>query len=95
MRIIGFIFILFIVLLGIGFATLNSDIVTVHYYLGERTMPLSLLLVSIFVAGCLLGLGVGLILLVKIKIKNYRLRQRLKTAEREIESLRALSHSKE
>lgn len=90
MRIISYIFILVIVLFGMTFATLNSESVTINYYLGQSTLPLSLLLVLIFAFGCLIGMIVGFWLLIKSKIINYRLRQRLNLAEKEIENLRAI-----
>ena len=90
MRIISYFFLLVIVLFGMTFATLNSESVTINYYLGESTLPLSLLLVIVFALGCLVGMVVGFWLLIKSKILNYRLRQRLDLAEREIENLRAI-----
>lgn len=72
------------------FATLNSESVTVNYYLDQSTLPLSLLLVLVFALGCLVGMVVGFWLLIKAKILNYRLRQRLQLAEKEIENLRAI-----
>jgi lipopolysaccharide assembly protein A len=89
-RIITYILLLIIILIGITFATLNPSVVTIHYYIGQRTLPLSMLLVLVFAMGCLLGLGVGLMLLVSVKIKNYRLKHRLKLAEKEVENLRAI-----
>lgn len=90
MRIMSFLFLLIIVLIGVTFATLNADMVTVHYYLGSYTMPLSLLLVLVLALGSVLGMLVVFWLLLKVKIKNYRLRQRLKLTEKEIENLRAI-----
>ncbi len=90
MRIISYFLLLLIILVGVTFATLNSNAVTVNYYLGHNTMPLSLLLVLVFAIGGLLGILVGFWLLFKIKVKNYRLTQRLKLAETEIENLRAI-----
>lgn len=72
------------------FATLNSATVTIDYYFSQSTLPLSLLLVMVFAFGCLIGMAVGIWLLVKTKIINYRLRQRLTIAEKEIENLRAI-----
>jgi len=77
-------------LLGITFATLNSEVVSINYYVGHRGFPLSLLLASAFAIGCLLGILMGTWLLLKAKVKNYRLRQRLELAEKEIENLRAI-----
>jgi len=90
LRIVSYFFILIIVLFGMTFATLNSESVTINYSLGQATLPLSLLLVLIFALGCLIGIIVGLWLLFKAKLYNYRLRQRLSWAEKEIENLRAI-----
>lgn len=90
MRLISYIFILVIVIFGMTFATLNSDSVTINYYIDQSTMPLSLLLVAVFASGCLIGMLAGLGLLIRSKINNYRLTQRLHLAEKEIDNLRAI-----
>lgn len=90
MRIISYIFLLIVIIFGISFASLNSDAVTIHYYLGQRSLPLSLLLVLVFAFGCLIGMLAGLWLLFKSKLSNHRIRQRLSLAEKEIENLRAI-----
>lgn len=90
MRIISYFFLLIIVIFGMTFATLNSDSVTINYYLDRSTLPLSLLLVLVFAFGCLIGMMIGIWLLIKAKLLNYRLRQRLSLAEKEIENLRAI-----
>lgn len=90
MRIISYIFLIIVIVLGITFATLNSQTVTINYYVGHRELPLSLLLVSIFAAGCIVGLIVSSWAVLKNKIKNRRLRKRLELADKEIENLRAI-----
>ena len=90
MRIISYIVVLIIVTFGITFATLNSQPVAVNYYLDQRTLPLSLLLALTFAIGCIVGMTVGFWVVMKVKLKNYRLRQRLQLAEKEIENLRAI-----
>lgn len=90
MRVLSYLFLLLLILIGITFATLNPDIVTVNYYIGQQQLPLSLLLVSVFGLGGILGILVGFWFVINTKIKNYRLRQRLKMAEKEIENLRAI-----
>lgn len=90
MRIISYFFLLIIVLFGMTFATLNSESVTINYYFGQSSLALSLLLVLVFASGCLIGMIVGFWLLLKSKMLNYRLRQRLNLAEKEIENLRAI-----
>jgi lipopolysaccharide assembly protein A len=89
-RIISYFFLLIIVIFGMTFATLNSESVTINYYLGQSTLPLSLLLVLVFALGCLVGMIVGFWLLIKAKLFNHRLQKRLSLAEKEIENLRAI-----
>jgi putative membrane protein len=89
-RIVSYIVLLLIIVLGVSFATLNSGLVSLNYYVSQKTMPLSLLLVSVFATGCLLGLLIGLGIVVRLKLKNYRLRRRLKFAEKEVINLRSI-----
>ncbi|OGT37036.1 MAG: hypothetical protein A3F12_01195 [Gammaproteobacteria bacterium RIFCSPHIGHO2_12_FULL_38_14] len=90
MRIVSYFFLLIIVIFGMTFAALNSESVTINYYLAESSLPLSLLLVLVFAFGCLIGMMAGLWLLIRAKISNYRVNQRLALAEKEIENLRAI-----
>lgn len=90
MRIISYFFILAIIVFGMTFATLNSESVTINYYLDQSTLPLSTLLVIVFSLGCLLSFIVGLWFILKSKIQIYRLRNKLSLAEREIDNLRAI-----
>jgi putative membrane protein len=89
-RIFSYFFLLIIVLFGMTFATLNSETVTINYYFSQSTLPLSLLIVLVFALGCLIGMMAGLWLVFKAKLKNYRTKQRLSSAEKEIENLRAI-----
>jgi putative membrane protein len=89
-RIISYFFLLVIVIFGMTFATLNSESVTINYYLGQSTLPLSLLLVMVFALGCLIGMLVGFWLVIKAKLTNHRMKQRLSLAEKEIQNLRAI-----
>lgn len=59
MRIIWTLLGLIVLVVGIGFALLNTEIVSLHYYLGAVKTPLSLSLVLAFVLGGLIGLIVG------------------------------------
>ncbi len=90
MRMIMYILLIAIILLGISFAVLNPDPVIFNYYVGHHAFPLSLLLVITFTMGCILGLFVGIFLLIKLKLKSYRLQNQLKVAEKEIANLRAI-----
>lgn len=55
MRLITPITLLIIVILGSSFAIINAAEVTVHYYIGKVTMPLSFLLIFTFALGALTG----------------------------------------
>lgn len=90
MRILLYIVFLLIVLLGVSFAYLNADSVTFNYYLGERSVPLSLLLICSLGVGLILGFAVVLVAWIKLKAKNIRLKKRLKSAKQEVENLRAI-----
>ncbi len=90
MRMLSYIFLFLLILIGISFATLNSNLVTVNYYVGQHDYPLSLVVICSFIAGGLAGMIVGFWMVLNAKLKVYRLKQRLKLANKEIENLRAI-----
>jgi putative membrane protein len=90
MKILSFILILAVLILGVTFAILNAEPVTVAYYFGTQQLPLSLIIAISFTIGLLLGLFVMMLNLIKYKTKLYRLKKRFKLAEKEIENLRTL-----
>ncbi|MBD3634800.1 MAG: LapA family protein [Methylophaga sp.] len=64
--------------------------VTVNFYFGDFTLPLS----AVLVIAMLLGVAIGMIVLVlttlKLRYENRRLQHRLTVSEQEINSLRIL-----
>ncbi len=90
MRIITYILLFLILILGITFACLNAEPVTINYYIGKHSLALSLLLVLVFAIGGILGLIIGSIMLLKQKTKNIHLQNRLKLAEKELANLRTI-----
>ena len=56
MRLLSIITLTFAVLLGVSFAILNADFVTVHYYIGTKSVPLSLLILGAWIFGVIVGL---------------------------------------
>lgn len=90
MRCITYLFLIVLFILGLIFAGLNADLVTVNYYWGTERLPLSLLAILSFVLGGLLGLLTALIIYIKLKYVNRRLRHRLILVEKELSNLRAL-----
>jgi len=81
---------LFTILLGLSFALLNAEMVTVNYYVGQSSLPLSLLLVCTLGLGILLGLMFMGLKALSLHATIRRLRARARVAETEIENLRAI-----
>jgi lipopolysaccharide assembly protein A len=75
MRIFTTTSIIVVVLLGFTFAYLNAEPVALYYYFGQRTLPLSLLLILFFIMGAFIGLGVGSWRLFRVKRELSRLRR--------------------
>jgi len=79
-----------IFIISAAFAAFNMAPVTVNYYFGELTMPLSALLVLAMLAGVALGAIILLIGTLKLRYENRRLQHKLSVSEQEIDSLRIL-----
>ena len=90
MRLISYLIVFIILIFGITFACLNAETVNINYYVNSIDLPLSIVLVSTFVAGGLFGLLASSVALIKIKKRNFQLGKRIKLKEREIENLRAI-----
>ncbi len=90
MRIISYFILLLLLILGISFAVLNAETVTLNYYIGQKHFPLSLLLVLTFTLGCLLGVIVGIGMYLRMKSQNFKLKSRIKIVEKEVENLRTM-----
>lgn len=72
MRLLSIITLTFAVLLGVSFAILNSAFVTVHYYVGTQTLPLSLLILGAWVFGIIVGLLISAFKIVGLKMELRR-----------------------
>lgn len=90
MRIISLIISIIIILLGIGFASLNASPVSINYYIGTRSLPLSLLVVLTFSVGLLLGMFLVSLKVIRLKHDLRRTRSKARIAEKEVENLRAI-----
>lgn len=90
MRIFSYLILLAIMLIGLTFAALNPTSVVFNYYLGSKTIVLSLLLVFVFGTGIFLGLLVSMFSWLRIKTDNLRLKSRLKNVEKEVKNLRSI-----
>ncbi len=83
-RILSYVFLLIIVILGFTFALLNSTPVNINFYIGSALMPLSMLLFISFVAGLLLAIFISLIWVLRLKRSVYKLRHQKKQLEHEL-----------
>lgn len=90
MKSVGYFVLLLIVVLGISFAISNSAPVTIHYYVGVASLPLSLLIVVTFGIGLIVGFSALLIKSIKLRAKLSRARKKLRLAEQEINNLRTI-----
>lgn len=87
-RILGFILFFIVLAVGLAFAVVNAEPVTLKYYFGVSQVPLSLTLVAAFAVGAIMGVVASLAHVLRLKRENARLRREAKMAEREIMNLR-------
>ncbi len=89
MRVISYIVILILLIVGITFAILNAGDVVVDYYVNKISLPLSLLIALTFVIGALCGLFVGLIMYWKAKCLAKKTKRELAIVKEEVINLRS------
>ena len=90
-RFLYFFVAIIMLIIGLGFAYKNAQIVMVDYYFGLHWEgALSLLLLSTLTLGTLLGLLAGLGMYVRIQRQLVRARREIRAMEQELQSLRAL-----
>ena len=90
-RFLYFFVAIIMLIIGLGFAYKNAQIVNVDYYFGLHWEgPLSLLLLSTLTLGALLGLMAGLGMYVRLQRQLVRARREIRTIEQEVQNLRAL-----
>lgn len=89
-RIIMFAIILLVTLLGLSFALINADLVTLNYYFGKVEAPLSLIIVIFLAFGAVLGVLASLWIVITQKRELARMRKTVKLTEKEITNLRSL-----
>lgn len=79
-----------IITLGVTFAVLNSKSVSINYFIGQKTLPLALLIIIILFFGTLLGFFAGLLLYFKSKRENRRIKRKMNLLKKEISNLRVI-----
>lgn len=89
-RLVYIIFSLVLLVIGILFAVLNADPVTLHYYFGDKNFPLSLILIIAIIIGAILGIIASSGIVIKLKRENSKLRKLSELSEKELKNLRTL-----
>ena len=88
MRYLSYIFWILVILVGITFASLNPQRITLNYYLDTKSVHLPLMVLATLVIGALLGVIAMLPTLLKSKGSARRLKHRIKQIEQEVQNLR-------
>ena len=89
-RLAYIIFSLILLIIGILFAVLNAEPVTLHYYFGDKQLPLSLVLISAIIIGAILGVVASAGIIIKLKRENSKLKKLTELSEKELTNLRTL-----
>ena len=80
-----------VVLIGIAFAIQNKQIVEVNYYFGLKwSGPLSLVLLTVFTLGVIIGYIESLRMVVRMQRQLVLARKEVRQIEQEVINLRAL-----
>jgi len=88
LRLLYFLLVLIVVILGIVFSVLNADTVQLHYYLGSIELPLSLVIILAMIVGALLGVLSSLGFIIGSRRSASKLKHSVEVAEKEIVNLR-------
>lgn len=87
-RIIGLVLALLVVLLGASFAWLNTDLVTLDFWLTEVEIRLPYALFLALVFGWIIGILSTAGIIVRLLRRNRRLKRSVSLAETEVNNLR-------
>jgi len=89
-RIIPIIIFIIVFAAGAAFSAINTEAVSLNYYLGSISAPISVVIVLSIVAGLILGATIIYVSTFQLRYENRRLNKKLRTAEQDIENLRVL-----
>lgn len=90
MKVISFLFLIAVVVLGVTFAVLNAGAVEINYYFGARKVSLSLLLAYALGVGMLVGFLASLSSLIRLKKDNVKQKKTIKDIKQEVDNLRSI-----
>jgi len=91
LRLLNILLLIVLIVLGLSFAVLNAEPVTLNYYFGYREIPLSMIVVTSLATGAVIGVLVSMGSLLRQKQQIFRLRRQLKRVEKSTASTDVLS----
>ena len=89
-RLLTFIFLLLIIVIGLSFTVLNAGEVELNYYFDTVALPLAAVVLISIVLGTLLGILATLSLVFAAKAENVKLQRKVGLIEKEIKNLREI-----
>lgn len=89
-RVVGLIFAIILIAIGLSFAMLNPQPVALDFYFGQSTLPLSLALVIALAIGAFVGVLVVVGIVFRQRWQLRRLNRQLSTVQSELLELRKL-----
>lgn len=90
MRIISAILWIVLIIAGSSFAILNSQSLSLNYFVGTTTIYFPFLFLLLLLFGALLGGLAFLPFLIRSKAQSHRLKQKMKSLEQEVINLRSI-----
>jgi len=90
MKIVSFLFLIIVIVLGVTFAILNAGAVEINYYFASSKVTLSLLLAYVLGVGMLIGLLASLPSLIRLKKDNIKQKNKIKQVKQEVDNLRSI-----
>ena len=90
LRLVNMLLLITLIVLGLSFAVLNADPVTLNYYFGNKQIPLSMIVVVALATGAVIGVLVSMGILLRQKQQTFRLRRQLKQVEKHATSTSVL-----
>ncbi len=85
---LGAIIFLAVLFVGVEFSTVNSDPVTVDYFLGTVSQPLALVVICAFAIGVLVAIIIGFLVVLPLLVRVGHLQRAVSDQANEIGSLR-------
>ncbi len=89
-RLLRLIVLLVILVIGIAFAGKNATSVPVHYFFGELSLPLAVIMLLSIVLGVILGIFASLYLIISTRRELSQVKRSATLAEKELTNLRSI-----